>query len=514
MIVQAYKNLKPSDRRALHLCVAFLVVIGGYVNVVEPLLQRFEAVAAKQEKLEKKRREYARNVRMLPRREAKLNAYRQEMAQFALRFPALQPSSTELETVRTIPELMRYARLSGVLVKEIRPLASSTQSGYVDLPFELRVNATNYDDFQRFLYYLEASGRLLIVTDLDVKADLKGARKGLDRFQARVKFSNVLKHADEEAFASALPDLGRRAETLRILLPKRPWHAPLLLAAERLNAEQGNRIKLEFIEDAISAESMLLGANVDGVVMSLTRFLNAISRGMELKALTVLSHGAAQRGVVASWESGIQSVSQLQGRAIGVEKGGVGRFHLFVALQQAGLSLDAVRMVEVSPQDVTRAVSNNLLDAGVTEGRFLRQATANGGARLIPPPDDRRLDTLYVLAVPQERLESQRKPLMALLSAIVESGERLADPALLSRLLTGWRFDADVAQQDLNGVHFYDVASLRARWSSSGMAEPLAVRERYFQESRLQFPDLRQTDPFLFEWLSEALDPKRARVAR
>lgn len=98
---------------------------------------------------------------------------------------------------------------------------------------------------------------------------------------------------------------------------------------------------------------------------------NATKAGASISVIASVSRvpesGANPAPLVASVESGITDVKDLEGKKVGVPGvGGFGIYSVHLALEAAGLSLEDVELVNLSPGDIPAALANGSVSASWT----------------------------------------------------------------------------------------------------------------------------------------------------
>lgn len=110
---------------------------------------------------------------------------------------------------------------------------------------------------------------------------------------------------------------------------------------------------------------------------------NAASQGASLSVIASVSKipesGKNPSPFVLSTKSGIKEVSQLKGKKIGIPgPGGFGLYSVYLALQQSGISLDDVELVNISPADTPTALANGSVAAAWTIEPIASKVIAEG----------------------------------------------------------------------------------------------------------------------------------------
>jgi NitT/TauT family transport system substrate-binding protein len=98
---------------------------------------------------------------------------------------------------------------------------------------------------------------------------------------------------------------------------------------------------------------------------------NATEAGASLDVIASVSRipdsGPDPSPFMASTKSGVKEVADLKGKSVGIPgDGGFGIYSVYLALKQAGLSLDDVNLVNVGPPEIGPAMENGSIQAAWT----------------------------------------------------------------------------------------------------------------------------------------------------
>ncbi len=151
-------------------------------------------------------------------------------------------------------------------------------------------------------------------------------------------------------FALVLAAMPARAEPLTVLLDwfVNPDHAPLIVAQARgYFAEEG--LEVEFVEPADPNDPpKLVAAGRAPIAVSYQPQLHLqAAQGLPVARIATLVATPLNSLVVLA-DSGIESLADLKGRTVGYSVGGVEDALLGTMLNQAGLSLDDVELINVN----------------------------------------------------------------------------------------------------------------------------------------------------------------------
>lgn len=127
----------------------------------------------------------------------------------------------------------------------------------------------------------------------------------------------------------------------------------------------------------------LRGGSVDIGSGSATSFLASVSADKDLVVFAVEKNDGKDQGIVVTAKSGIQSLDDLRGKKIAVNKGGTGEYLLRLALSKQGIPVDAVQVVYLGPTDAATAFAQGHVDAWAVWDQFFAAAQTEPGAKVI-----------------------------------------------------------------------------------------------------------------------------------
>ncbi|MEI4488297.1 NrtA/SsuA/CpmA family ABC transporter substrate-binding protein [Frigidibacter sp. MR17.14] len=167
----------------------------------------------------------------------------------------------------------------------------------------------------------------------------------------------------------AMPHVARAAGTETARLGWGRGGLPLIAkqrgAFEKQLAEQD--IKVEWVgpfpNHAPSLQAVVGGSADFGFWGSTTPALAAILAGQDLVFTQFNVYSPRSTAIIVKKDSGIDSVADLKGRKIAVNRSGLGEFLLIAALEKNGLTRDDVTVVYLNPPDAAPAFGQGKVDA-------------------------------------------------------------------------------------------------------------------------------------------------------
>ncbi|MBS3951780.1 MAG: ABC transporter substrate-binding protein [Methylomicrobium sp.] len=188
-----------------------------------------------------------------------------------------------------------------------------------------------------------------------------------------------------------------------------------MFLAMRENWLDNNQVTLIETRSATDSLQKLKAGLVDGAALTMDEILRARFEGVALSIVSVFNISAGADMLLA--RPGINSLSDIKAKRIGVEEGSVSSLILHKALQAAGLSSNDIVKVPLTIADHLNAWQNQQVDVIVTYEPVASQLLSDGAVKLF---DSRSTPNLIVdaLAVRTDRLNvSYRQAIMHLIEA-------------------------------------------------------------------------------------------------
>lgn len=387
---ERWKQTPSSDRRALTIGGIFLLVVFGYIGVIEPVLSRYENANNELAELQDRQVGNSRKIALLPKREARLVEYRAQRDALEQRFQ-LDVESVEQAVSRTIAEITYYARLSDVVVSGVRPQRELTLGDYTEIPFELNVRG-DYISIRKFIYYVDTSPSVLAVARLQLKPSDDAT------LVADLQIIDVVRlgAGREDQSPARMAERNR----LRLAIPDWPGYWPVWVAESEGYLDSGE-FSFEFIDaqDKTTLERLMLSGQVDGLGLSFADLIAYWSKGIPLKIVQPVSHATGAEAIVVAADSGLKTLAGLQGQQVAVDEQGLLPYVFTQALQGVGLSVESVNTIPREASQVAREIRSGLLLAGVTREPWLSELIADGTAIELFRSDELPGNALDVLAI-------------------------------------------------------------------------------------------------------------------
>jgi NitT/TauT family transport system substrate-binding protein len=154
----------------------------------------------------------------------------------------------------------------------------------------------------------------------------------------------------------------------------------LLYLSQSLGQLDHTGVRLvELLSNTDSVQALAAGT-VDGAGLTLDEAITARAAGLDFKIVLVFDFSAGADALLV--RPGIDQLSDLKGKRIGVEQTGVGALMLDAALKRTSLTAADVQVISLTVDQHLAAFNNHEVDALVTFEPIASQVEAAGGRRL------------------------------------------------------------------------------------------------------------------------------------
>lgn len=169
-------------------------------------------------------------------------------------------------------------------------------------------------------------------------------------------------------------DSDAEAPTISFLYSPYADYAPFFIAEELGYFEEAG-VDVDLISKSGSSgetyQQVSTGSIVSGGATWGAGLFNATEAGASISVIASVSRipeqGPNPSPLIASTVSGITDVEDLRGEKIGIPgMGGFGYYSIYLALESAGIDLDEVELVNLSPGDIPAALANGSVAASWT----------------------------------------------------------------------------------------------------------------------------------------------------
>ena len=121
--------------------------------------------------------------------------------------------------------------------------------------------------------------------------------------------------------------------------------------------------------------------NVDASTLTIYEAIEAASTGADIKIVLLLDYTVGSDGLVAKKQ--INTLLDLKGKRIGIERGTIAHFTVLKALEQAGLEQSEVEFVNLGTEALQDAFINNEIDAAGIYEPYMSNMVRNGNGHIV-----------------------------------------------------------------------------------------------------------------------------------
>lgn len=147
----------------------------------------------------------------------------------------------------------------------------------------------------------------------------------------------------------------------------------------------GIKLSIQWYEEYLKGITDLSRGKLNANAQTLSDTILSIAEGSEQLVVLVLDHSTGNDKIIA--KAGINSIKELKGHTISVEKGTVDHYLLLLALKKAGLSKNDVNFVYLDTENSAKAFASGKVDATAVFAPFTNTALKAGGKELASSKD-------------------------------------------------------------------------------------------------------------------------------
>lgn len=186
---------------------------------------------------------------------------------------------------------------------------------------------------------------------------------------------------------------------------------------EQTLAQQGITVSwVGPLADAPTGYETLRARSADFFSSATAPAISALAAGTPMKIVAATPSTAESRAFLVNKGSSVQSVSELIGKSVAVQRGNVAEYTLLKTLEREGIDKDRVNRVYISPQDAAVALAQGKVDAWVTWDPYVSIAETQGNARAIA--DGSEAPDYGVTVVRSDLLDAQPDVVDKVMSAL------------------------------------------------------------------------------------------------
>ncbi len=122
-------------------------------------------------------------------------------------------------------------------------------------------------------------------------------------------------------------------------------------------------------------------------------------------------------------DKGIENISDLKGKKIGITRGGIGEFYLGRFLDLHGISIRDITLVGMPPSQYMQAFTNGSVDAIIAGHIYTDQIQERSGSNIIIWPAQNSQNTYWVISCRGDWAASHPDPINRLLESLAQAEE-------------------------------------------------------------------------------------------
>jgi len=239
-----------------------------------------------------------------------------------------------------------------------------------------------------------------------------------------MKFSHLA-----AALAVLLSGIAARADEIRLATQPMPHYAPIFVAKEKgwLNEElakvkPGIEVKWSSFPAGPPINESFAAGQQDFGFLGDTPALIGKSVGIDTRLIAKTSQGQQTLAVVVGADSSIKSPKELKGKKVAVTKGSYAHHLLALVLQQGGLGLGDIELVNLPNAEIPPAIIAGTIDAGAVWEPVITRFEAQKAIRVLADGTGIKAGLLVIIAT-NDIVKSHPDQVKALLRAYARGAD-------------------------------------------------------------------------------------------
>lgn len=193
-------------------------------------------------------------------------------------------------------------------------------------------------------------------------------------------------------------------------------YGPLYIARDKGFFEEENvEVELIIVEDAKSRFAALAAGQLDGMAVTLDTMTLYWKQNNQFAAVMGIDDSNGGDGVVSNQD--IETVADLKGKKVGFSEGSTSHFFISYLLDLAGLSLDDIEAINMTPGDAGAAFVAQQVDAAVTWEPWLTRGKQATHGKILADTSSSPSLIVDVLLFDQEVIETRGDDIQAIIRA-------------------------------------------------------------------------------------------------
>jgi NitT/TauT family transport system substrate-binding protein len=268
----------------------------------------------------------------------------------------------------------------------------------------------------------------------------------------------------------------------KVLFYWNPWPGllPYIVAHEKgFFKDEGIDFQIEFTDEYTKMIRDIESGKGDVFSIVYIDALESVQRGNSLRMGAVTDYSNGADGIVALKD--ITSIKELKGKKTAVEKGTLGEYLLYAALERNGMSFKDIQVVDMSAQKAAEAFAAGKMDAAVTYEPDLSSAVTKGKGRLLFTSADAPLLIVTCMGLRKDFMEKNPDTVKALLRAYFRAVEYIKVNPKEAYATGGKYFKISPAdfEAQIAGIRLMDLRDNITAFSHAAGMESLYGNGRY-----------------------------------
>jgi ABC-type nitrate/sulfonate/bicarbonate transport systems, periplasmic components len=185
------------------------------------------------------------------------------------------------------------------------------------------------------------------------------------------------------AGSAAAPAAGKYSGTVKLGMSSWIGYAPLYVAAQKgFFKKEGANVQIETIQSAGDRKTALAANRIQGMASTVDTHVMTKAAGIDITQVLALDTSSGGDGVVS--KKTIQNLKALKGKTVALDTtGGASYFWFAYLLQQQGMSMSDMNIVNMSAGDAGAAFVAGKVDAAVTWQPWLTKAESTSFGKVL-----------------------------------------------------------------------------------------------------------------------------------
>lgn len=263
---------------------------------------------------------------------------------------------------------------------------------------------------------------------------------------------------------------------LKIGYPVWVGYGPLFLAEKKgFLKELGTSVEFILMEDTKPRYVALAAKRIDGLMTTIDTVVQRVKPDLQMAAILPMDDSKGGDGIVARKE--INSIKDLKGKKVAFSEGSVSHFFLAFLLQQSGMSLKDITMVNMTAGDAGAAFVAGKVDAAVTWEPWLTKGKSAPHGKILVDSSATPNLIVDVLVFRKDVIKARPRDMENIVKAwgkAVEFWKSNPNEAntIMAAAVGGWLKDTKVFAETLTGIRYYDTAALKGFFGTAAAPGP------------------------------------------